>query len=400
MPLRSVMLGMCVVLTLAGWAGLVIAEEPTPLAAALKTLRAVEPMGRGNDEAARAWQQVAGADAGKLPTMLAALDGASPLAANWICAAIDAVAERQLAGGGKLPAADLEAFVNERTHDPRGRRLAFEWLARFDATAPDRLIPAMLDDPSLEMRRDAVARALDAAAALAKANNDGAAPAYRRALTSARDLDQVKLASEELKKLGQPVDLSRHFGFVIGWQLVGPFDNKDKRGYPIVYPPEEHPGARIDPAATFPAGDAKLPWVKHVTADEYGSVDLNQVLGKHMGVVGYASAEFVADKAQNVELRLGCENAHKLWLNGQQISAAEVYHSNVRMDQYVARGVLKPGINVILLKVCQNEQTDSWAQDWKFQLRVCDAAGTAVLAADRPATGATAGSASAPGAAP
>ncbi len=37
--------------------------------------------------------------------------------------------------------------------------------------------------------------------------------------------------------------------------------------------------------------------------------------------------------------------------------------------------------NVLLLKVCQNEQEQSWAQDYKFQLRVCDATGSAVLPA-------------------
>ena len=55
------------------------------------------------------------------------------------------------------------------------------------------------------------------------------------------------------------------------------------------------------------------------------------------------------------------------------------------MDQYVGRGELKAGNNVILLKICQNEQTEAWAQDWKFQLRVCDASGKAILASDRPA---------------
>jgi hypothetical protein len=33
-----------------------------------------------------------------------------------------------------------------------------------------------------------------------------------------------------------------------------------------------------------------------------------------------------------------------------------------------------------LLKICQNEQTEEWAQNWAFQFRVCDAIGTAVLA--------------------
>jgi hypothetical protein len=54
------------------------------------------------------------------------------------------------------------------------------------------------------------------------------------------------------------------------------------------------------------------------------------------------------------------------------------------MDQYVSPAVLRPGRNVILVKVCQNEQTQSWAREWSFQLRVCDATGGAVLSSGRP----------------
>ena len=55
----------------------------------------------------------------------------------------------------------------------------------------------------------------------------------------------------------------------------------------------------------------------------------------------------------------------------------------MNLDQYRMRGTLKPGKNVILIKVCQNEQTEEWAQRWQFQFRVCDAVGTAILSADR-----------------
>jgi hypothetical protein len=57
------------------------------------------------------------------------------------------------------------------------------------------------------------------------------------------------------------------------------------------------------------------------------------------------------------------------------------------MDQYIVRGHLNEGENTILIKVCQNEQQESWAQIWKFQLRVCDKGGTAILSADRPGKG-------------
>jgi hypothetical protein len=48
------------------------------------------------------------------------------------------------------------------------------------------------------------------------------------------------------------------------------------------------------------------------------------------------------------------------------------------MDQYRAHARLKQGVNTILLKICQNEQTEDWAQEWNFQVRVCDASGQAI----------------------
>jgi hypothetical protein len=47
---------------------------------------------------------------------------------------------------------------------------------------------------------------------------------------------------------------------------------------------------------------------------------------------------------------------------------------------------LKKGANQILVKCCQNEQTETWTVEWEFQLRVCDATGTAILATDRKPT--------------
>mgnify|MGYP001001388952 CR=1 FL=1 len=126
-----------------------------------------------------------------------------------------------------------------------------------------------------------------------------------------------------------------------------------------------------------------MSWKAHHTDNEYGEVDLNKALGKHMGVVGYAMAVFESDREQPVELRVGSENANKVWLNGKQLCEAEAYHANSAIDQYVGHGTLKKGKNVILGKVCQDEQTVDWAQNWVFQLRVCDCTGKAVLAEDR-----------------
>lgn len=345
----------------------------------LKAILAVGDMGRGNAEAAKAWQQLVQADAASLPDLLTALDGASPLAANWIRGAVDAIAERELNRGAKLPAAALEKFVRETSHTPRARRLAYEWLARADKSAPDRLIPGMLSDPSTEFRRDAVARLLAAAAEI-KAE----APRkdhYQKALAAARDKDQVETIAAELKKLGQDVDLTAHFGFIQKWKVIGPFDNVGKKGFNVIYPPEKE----IKYDASYEGKKGTVAWKDHASKDRYGKVDLNGVVGKNMGAAAYAATEFDSASPQKVQIRVTSLCAVKVWLNGKQIAAHEVYHSGGSndIDFYIATGTLNAGKNVILVKCLQNEQTEEWAQNWDFHLRVCDATGTAILSKDR-----------------
>jgi hypothetical protein len=232
----------------------------------------------------------------------------------------------------------------------------------------------MLLDPSHELRRDAVARAIDEGDAQLKQDERAAKAAYQRALSGACDPDQVDTVAKALDKLGVKVDLAKHFGFVTTWHQVAPFDHHDGVGWDRVYPPEKG----VDLSATYKGkGGKQARWVQHTTKDAYGKVDLNKVLGKMKGTVGYAHAVIDSPEERLVELRAGCINALKIFLNGKEVFAREEYHHGARLDQYAARGTLKKGKNEILLKVCQNEQTDAWAQDWSFQLRVCAPVGAA-----------------------
>ncbi len=360
-------------------AGTALAQSGA-LPSLLKTLQAVDREGKGNRAASQAWTDLINqSDSSHLPTILAAMDDSGPLASNWLRAAVDTIAERETQAKGKLATSDLEAFLREKQHHPRARRLAYEWITRSDPTAPDRLIPTMLNDPSLELRRDAVARELAAAdKSLGEKQTDQAVATYRVAMDSARDLDQVKAAAEALKKLDHPVNLTYHFGFLQDWRLLGPLANPQGKGFDIVYPLEKE----LD-FENLPQPDGEQKWITAHSDDEYGFVDLNKVVGKHKGALVYAVAEFQSERPQPVELRLGSENANKIWLNGELISSANVYHANGTMDQYVGRGKMKAGRNTIVLKICQNEQTEEWAQDWKFQLRVCDSTGKAIHSTDR-----------------
>lgn len=357
------------------------AEKAPKKTSPLETLRAVGPKGAGHEAASAAWQEVAKGDASKLPEVLAALDGASPLAANWIRSAVDAIAERELQRGGKLPIEQLQAFVFETKHEPRARRLAFEWLTRVDPTTPDRLVPKFLNDPSVEFRRDAVARLLSQATALKEKKVDkDAETIYATALTGARDFDQVDEIVKALRGMKQRVDVPAHFGFILDWKIVGPFDNTDEKGFDVAYPPEH----KIDLTASYEGKDkAQIRWIDHATLNDMGKVNFNKALGKANGVIAYAYSELIVDQAQEVDVRVGCICAVKVWLNGQLIDSRKVYHSGSKTDQYISHAKLKPGKNSILVKVAQNEQKETWAQEWDFQLRVCDAVGTAVLSKDR-----------------
>jgi hypothetical protein len=344
----------------------------------IASLRLVTADGEGNVEAAGAWNRVVAADPEELPKVLAAIKGAGPLGANWLRAAADAIAEAAHEKGA-LPAAELEKFTLDQSQDPRARRLAYEWLARADATASERIIPRLLHDPSVEFRRDAVARLMGQGEQLVASDRQAAGDALMEALNAARDEDQIRAIVEQLKKLERKVDLPRHFGFLVNWQVVGPFDNTGRTGFEKAYPPEENADAE-----EYPGKSGVVRWQDYSSADDYGMVDFNQPLGAQKETVAYAKTVFLSPEDRDAELRLGCKNAWKIWLNGELIFGRDEYHRGMSIDQYILPVKLKKGANDILVKCCQNEETQTWTVEWQFQLRVCDASGTAILSEDRP----------------
>lgn len=343
-------------------------------------IKKVDREGQGHAEAKQAAKRLASALPAELTTILAGLDDANPLAENWLRGSFEAAAQ---AAGKDLPKADLEQFVLDRTHSSRARRLAFEWLVRADPTSQERLVPGMINDPSPELRREAVARLMDLAK---KADEAKARSLYEEAFAAAVDGDQVQQLAKTLKKQGAEVDLVKHFGFVTHWTLIGPFDNRELKGFDVAYPPEKE----LNLKSEYDGMTGKVAWVPAeapidpdlLDPARVGLFDIAKLTDKHKGAATYATTDFYSKEEQPVEFRLSTDNAWKLWLNGRLVFAREEYHRGRFFDQYIVRGTLKPGKNVLLLKVLQNEQTDDWAQDWGFQFRVCDLTGKAVLSSE------------------
>lgn len=359
------------------------AAAPAELAKHIGAIQAVGPEGKGTAEAAKAFQVLSASDAQAVLPLLQAIEKSGPIARNWLRSAVEVIVEREHKAGKSLPVDGLKAFVLDRKQAPEARRLAFELFSTIDRDGAVKMVPGFINDPSTELRRDAVAELIGRGKPLLKSNKAAATEIYRRALDAARDVDQIKEVSKELKEgLGQSVDLQRHFGFLTNWQIVGPFHNKERGGFTAEFPPEKE----VDLSATYQGKDGEVRWQALQSDDAYGKVDINKPFGKLKEVTAFAYHVFEAEEARPAELRLGCKNAWKVWHNGKLLFGRDEYHRGQRIDQYKMPITLQEGKNTILVKLCQNEQKEKWTVEWEFQLRVCDATGTAILAKNRPAT--------------
>ena len=184
-------------------------------------------------------------------------------------------------------------------------------------------------------------------------------------------------------QLGEEVNLRKHLGFIESWKIVAGFDNKNESGFDVAYEPEKeelgsfHPNADIQ-KQEFKIGDKTVTWVETTSEDKVGVVDLNEVIGKQKGVIAYAEGAIDISKDIDAEIRIGTPNAHKIWVNGELVMSNEIYHNSNSIDKFSAPVKLKKGTNAIFMKICQNEQTQQWAQDWSFQVRICDNTGKAI----------------------
>lgn len=343
----------------------------------IAALRAVQKEGQGNEAAAQAWREIVKADAANLPEVLKGMNGANPLAENWLRTAVGVIAD-QAVQAKKLPVDALVSFLQDTHNGPGARVVAFDLIQRADAKLAEALTPTLLEDPSSELRRHPVAKLLEAGnAALEQKNQDAAVLAFGKGLSGARDEDQIKELTKKLRDLGQTVDLPKHFGFLMNWKVIAPFSNADRGGFDTVYPPEKE--LHFD--AIYEGKTKKIEWVDFTSTDEYGKIDFNKPFGMEKSAVGYAATDFFSETERPAEIRIGCKNGWKVWLNGELLFARDEYHRGAKLDQYKLPCQLKKGQNTLLVKCCQNEQTEQWTVEWEFQLRICDATGTAILAA-------------------
>ena len=291
---------------------------------------------------------------------LAAFADATPAGGNWLRSSLERAVDRT---GDSLSADALMAVVTDRKQSARVRTLAFSWLKDRNPSRAEGLLDGMLDDPAIDLRREAIEKQL---AAVATGDETAQKATHRQCLAAARDVDQIERIAGWLSEHGEKVNVALVLGFVRNWRVSEAFDNAKGVGFAKAYPPE----------ATLPARPETVQWKTVESADKHGAIDLNAAIVTKKGVLAYAVADVVMPRSGPAEVRIGSPCAVAVWVNGKPVMAHEIYHASEAIDQYVATAEFREGTNTVMVKCCQNEQTQPWAVDWKFQLRICDSIGS------------------------
>lgn len=333
-----------------------------------KSLNDAQSRGGNSELMAQKWQSLVAEGQAAVPGILKAMDATKPLGLNWLRPALDAVLEKEKPTLKTITT--LESFVKNSSNTGIARRQAFEWLQKLDEPKATLLIPGFVNDINPDLRRDGVARELNLLKNLPKGNqtsNKG-----REILMAACDLDQVTELAKILKGEGVEVDLLKHYGYLTDWAVLGIFDNTKELGFEKPFAVEP----RVDPAKTYLGkGDKPAKWYTLKTNSPEGIVDFNKLIGKEKSAIAYAWTKVDSPIDQEVEIRLGCITSLKVWLNGEWVFQRDEYHHGQNPNQHMARCKIKKGSNDLLVKVCQNNQTEPYAQNWQLQARFTDFAG-------------------------
>lgn len=350
------------------------AEEETK--ALLKELRSLGAQGAGSTTARAAWEKLVARGPTTLVPILQAMDSSDTVTANWLRTAFDRIAEPEITNGGKqIDRAGLLAFIKEPQRQGRARRLALEMMERLQPGTQAALLPGWLNDP--EFRYEAVENKVQEADQLAKAGDKAkATAALQGAFTAARDADQCRSVAARLKDLGVAVSVADHLGFLRDWFVIGPLDAKGMKGFKTVYPPEKV----VDLKAELDGKEGKVHW-KHYAVREAATglparlalVNLPEALGHAEDAVAFAYTQFAVPEAREVEFRGAADDNFAIWVNGQRVYGFEEYRNGVRLDRHRFRVKLQPGVNRVLVKVCQAPSDPTNKEpNWEFLLRVVD----------------------------
>ncbi len=164
------------------------------------------------------------------------------------------------------------------------------------------------------------------------------------------DRAQYLLAGGDLAgaaKVAESLGLVRHY-----W-VIGPFDNERGRGFKTDFGPEK----KLDLDTGYTGKERGVAWRELPVTEPLGYLDLDAVLRPHDQCAAYAVAFVRSAEAGAAAVRLGSDEAVRVWWNGKEVLTRDV-RRRMQFDQDVVGVTLNAGWNVLLIKV--HDQTGEW----------------------------------------
>ncbi len=164
---------------------------------------------------------------------------------------------------------------------------------------------------------------------------------------------------------GRDQNFKQHFGTVTDWLLIGPFPSDARlSAHHQVFPPEQ----TLDLQAECDGVNGKVRWKEHRQTGPNASVDLTKEFQPTERVCAYALCFVTSPIQQEAQIRVGVNDAGKVWFGGKLILDYP-NESSVFLDREIIPVHLPRGTTPVLLKVTNNQG------NWGFVFRVTDLKG-------------------------
>jgi len=149
------------------------------------------------------------------------------------------------------------------------------------------------------------------------------------------------------------------------WLVIGPFDHKN--GFNKQFPPEN----KIRLNRSYKAEVQKVTWQHVDDSFQEGYINLKEILKQYNWSVGYGLIFVKSPERNDVQIRVGTNDATKIWLNNKLVWNLNIGRDAI-FDDDIINVSLKPGLNKILIKVCNRISL------WGFYFRITDVSGNGV----------------------
>jgi hypothetical protein len=163
-------------------------------------------------------------------------------------------------------------------------------------------------------------------------------------------LDCGAMVENELRLLGEPVEITARGGRVSAWWIKGPYPAPKVEDWAKAEAPEK-------------GIDLKQGWRPVQVGGKNGIVDFDSLFKPNDNVTAYAYAEIWVRKDRDATLKCGSDDGIRIWLNGAMVHSKLELRS-LKVDEDSVDIKLKEGRNTLLVKVCEK------GGGWNFHVRL------------------------------